>query len=395
MKALILIVVFSRVENITLRAGETYTLRFDGVERVAINDPSIADVRVLEGGEVLLTGLSAGTTTLTVWHKKGTSTFTVNVLSRDPLVRKRALEKALGEIEGISVNVVDEKVIVEGEILRESDLEKFREVIKAFPDVVVSVKTPKVFMKKMVELDVKMIELSDGGRLKVGFDFPSLISISGNGNFSMNNLDKNFSLSVVSGLSFIVNLLAFEGRARILSNPVLVCVSGDTARFTAGGEIPVPKSGSLGTVDITWKEFGTILEFKPVVGKDNSLELHIKAETSDIDPSRSVNISGFTMPAFITRKSETTVNLKEGDTLVIAELISRMERKGVNKFPLLGHIPIFGEFFKSRSIEKDERKFYILITPRILVPESESGRESEIINEYMRMKRKMGIGVFD
>lgn len=395
MRFLVILAFLSRVESITLRVGDTKALQFDGIERVAISDSSVVDVKVLqERDEILITGVSAGTTTLTVVSKRGSRTFRINVLSRIPLVRKQALQRALEGIEGISVKVVGEKVIVEGEILRESDLERFRDVIKAFPDAVVSVKTPRVFLKKMVEIDVKMIELAEGEGFNIGFEFPSLINISGEGIFSVDNLDKNFSFSIVSGLSFIVNLLVFKGKARILSNPVLVCVSGGTARFTAGGEIPVPKSGSLGTVDVTWKEFGTILEFKPMVDRNNNIKLHIKAETSDIDPARSVNFTGFTMPAFITRKSETTVNLREGDTLVIAELMSRTERKHVSKLPFFGHIPILGEFFKSRSIEREERKFYILITPHLIAPGSDN-KDAEIINEYMRMKRSMMIGVFD
>jgi len=396
MTAVKMIIIFLlSAHEVTLKAGESKVFRFSNVKKVLISDPSVVDVKVISQNEIILNAISPGKATVTVSHTDGTEEVFVNVSSSEPKL-KAVLEKALSEIEGIRVRTVGDRVIVEGEIFTQSDAEKFDRIMKGFPEVLVSVKKPQIFLKKMVELDVKLVEFTEGNKGEAGFNWPESIPLDIKGVFTMNDSERGFSLSVVSGLSFIIDLMALKGFVRILSNPVLTCVSGEKARFTAGGEIPVPKSGGYGTVDVTWKEFGIILEFSPVVERKDTINLKIKAETSDLDPSNSVKITGFVMPAFITRKSETTVNLQEGETLVIAELMNVKERKVVTKLAGLGHIPIVGEFFKSRKMETERSRFYILVTPRVIEPGSiDKEKPQTLIEEYKRMKKKLGISLFD
>ena len=391
----IIMVFLISVQEITLKVGESKVLQFRDVKKVLISDPSVVDVKVISPSEIMLNALSAGKTTITVSHRDGTEEVSVSVTSPEPKL-KAVLEKALSEIEGVKVRAVGDRVIVEGEILTQSDAEKFDRIMKGFPDVLVSVKKPQIFLKKMVELDVKLVEFTEGNKGEFGLNWSESIPLDIKGVFTMTDSDRGFSLSIVSGLSFIIDLMALKGFVRILSNPVLTCISGEKARFTAGGEIPVPKSGGYGTVDVTWKEFGIILEFSPVVERKDTINLSIKAETSDLDPSNSVKITGFVMPAFITRKSETTVNLQEGETLVIAELMNIKERKIVTKFPGLGHIPIVGEFFKSRKMERESSRFYILVTPKVIEPGSiDKEKPQSLLDEYKKMKKKLGISLFD
>ncbi len=391
----VFILLLISIKEINMKIGESRVLQFMDVKKVIISDPSVLDIKVISQDEIMLNALSSGRTNVSVSHKEGVEEFIVYVSSSEPKL-KVILEKALSEIEGVKVRAVGDRVIVEGEILTQSDAEKFDRIMKGFPDVLISVKKPQIFLKKMVELDVKLVELTEGNKGELGFDWPGAIPLDIKGIFTMSDSEKSFSLSVVSGLSFIINIMAMKGLVRILSNPVLTCVSGEKARFTAGGEIPVPKAGSYGTVDVTWKEFGIILEFSPVVEKGDAINLNIKAETSDLDPANSVKITGFVMPAFITRKSETTVNLQEGETLVIAELMNIKERKITAKLPGLGHIPIVGEFFKSRNMETEKSRFYILVTPRVIVPGSiDKEKPQNLIDEYKKMKKKLGISLFD
>ncbi len=383
-------------QEVTLRAGESKLLQFKEIKKVTVGDSSVVDVKVLSENELMLIALSPGQTTVTVSHSQGISEIKINVPVSELNRLKGALEKALSGIEGISVKIVGDKVMVEGELLTQSDAEKFERIMKAFPDVLSSVKKPAVFLRKMIELDVKLIEMTEGNKGEFGFKFPESLPFEIKGTFLMEDSGRNFSLTVVSGLSFVVDLMALKGYIRILSNPVLVCVSGEKAKFTAGGEIPVPKAGSYGTVDVTWKEFGIILEFSPVVDKKGGINLTIKAETSDIDPSNSVKVTGFLMPAFITRRSETTVNLQEGETLVIAELMNIKERKVTSKVPGFGHIPIIGEFFKSRKMESERSRFYILVTPHLLEPGAIGTEKKErVLEDYKKMKKELGISIFD
>jgi len=391
----VLIILLISAQEITLKVGESKVFQFRDVKKVLISDPSVVDVKVLSQNEIILNAISTGKSTITISHKDGTDEVFVNVSSSEPKL-KTILEKALSEIEGVRVRAVGDRMIVEGEIFTQSDAEKFDRIMKGFPDVLISVKKPQIFLKKMVELDVKLVEFTEGNKGEFGFNWPETLPLDIKGIFTMSNSESSFSLSVVSGLSFIIDLMALKGFVRILSNPILTCISGEKARFTAGGEIPVPKSGGYGTVDVTWKEFGIILEFSPVVEKKDTINLRIKAETSDLDPSNSVKITGFVMPAFITRKSETTVNLQEGETLVIAELMNIKERKIVSKLPGIGQVPFVGEFFKSRKIEKEKSRFYILVTPKVIEPGSiDKERPQNLLDEYKKMKKKLGISLFD
>lgn len=382
-------------QEMTLKQGESRIITIKNAKKIAVENPAIADVKLISENEMMVTALSAGQTTIRVWHEEGVSEIKITVPASEPKL-KGILEKALSEIEGVRVRAVGDRVMVEGEIFTQSDAEKFDRIMKGFPDVLVSVKRPQVFLKKMVELDVKLVEMTEGNKGGFGFNWPESLPFDLNGVFTINGNGGSLSLTVVSGLSFLVEIMALKGLVRILSNPVLVCVSGEKARFTAGGEVPVPKAGGYGTVDVTWKEFGVILEFSPVVEKKDVISLTIKAETSDIDPSNSVKITGFVMPAFIIRKSETTVNLQEGETLIIAELMSVKERKVVSKLPGFGHIPLIGEFFKSRKFEEEKSRFYILVTPRVIEPGSaEKERVEKALEEYRKMKKKLGVSLFD
>lgn len=391
----IFLFLFITLQEISLRVGESKFLQLREVKRVHISEPSVVDVKVISQNEIMLNALSPGRATIKISYAGGEEEVLLNVSSSEPKL-KAVLEKALSEIEGVRVKSVGDRVIVEGQILTQTDAEKFERIMKGFPDVLISVKMPQIFLKKMVELDVKLVEFTEGSRGEFGFNWPESIPLDIKGIFTMTGAENEFSLSIVSGLSFIVNLMALKGFVRILSNPILTCVSGEKARFTAGGEMPVPKAGGYGTVDVTWKEFGIILEFSPIVERNDTINLRIKAETSEVDPSNSIKVTGFVMPAFTTRKSETTVNLQEGDTLVIAELINIKERKTTSKLPGLGHIPIVGEFFKSRKVEREKNRFYILVTPKVVEPGSiDKERPQTLIEEYKKVKKKLGISLFD
>src|SRR6185369_6598768 len=148
----------------------------------------------------------------------------------------------------------------------------------------------------------------------------------------------------------------------------LVALSGQEARFLAGGEFPIPTSAGLGATQVQWKKFGIILNFTPTVLDEGTINLRLASEVSDVDPARGVVVSGFSIPGITSRQSETTVRLADGQSFAIAGLLSNRIRSQVDKIPLLGDIPILGALFRSISYQRDESELLVVVTARLTHP---------------------------
>jgi pilus assembly protein CpaC len=186
------------------------------------------------------------------------------------------------------------------------------------------------------------------------------------------NLGSSFSV-FFSGLprfpfSALVSLLESSGLAKVLAEPTLVAMSGQEARFLAGGEFPIPLSTGLGNVSVQWKKFGIILTFTPTVIDEGSIHLRLAAEVSDIDPARSVTIGGFSIPGLTSRQSETTVRLGDGQSFAIAGLLSNRIRSQIDRVPFLGDLPIVGALFRSVDYRRDESELLVVVTAKLARP---------------------------
>src|SRR5262249_6662379 len=159
--------------------------------------------------------------------------------------------------------------------------------------------------------------------------------------------------------SAMLSILESNGLAKLLAEPTLVAMSGQEAKFLAGGEFPIPISTGLGAVGIQWKKFGIILNFTPTVVSDGFLHLKLQTEVSDIDARRTVSVGGFSIPGLASRQSETTVRLSDGQSFAIAGLLSDRMRQQVDKVPILGDVPILGALFRSVSYRRDESELLV------------------------------------
>jgi pilus assembly protein CpaC len=156
--------------------------------------------------------------------------------------------------------------------------------------------------------------------------------------------------------------------ARVLAEPTLVALSGQSASFLAGGEIPVPVPQALGTSSIEYKPYGIGLSLTPTVLSPQRIALKVAPEASQLDFANAVTISGVSVPAITTRRAETTVELGDGESFVIGGLIDRETASNVNKVPLLGDLPIIGTFFKQLNYQQNERELVIVVTPHLVSP---------------------------
>ena len=166
-----------------------------------------------------------------------------------------------------------------------------------------------------------------------------------------------------------------KGQVRVLANPTLVASSGDTASFLAGGEIPVPVATAAGTggttVTIEWKEFGIRVNFRPEVKDDGSIELSVAPEVSQLDYNNAVKLSDTVIPALVTRRTSTTVDLRPGEHLVIGGLKQTSKVKVVKKIPLLGDVPLLGFFLSSSRTDNVESELMVVVSPEILTTSSQ------------------------
>jgi pilus assembly protein CpaC len=166
----------------------------------------------------------------------------------------------------------------------------------------------------------------------------------------------------------LIEALEERGLARRLAEPNLVALSGDTASFLAGGEFPFPVGANADEIRIEFKKFGVSLEFTPTVLSDGLINLEIRPEVSQLDPTNTLRIAGVEIPSLIVRRANTTVELRDGQSFAIAGLLQANHSNQVAALPWVGQVPVIGALFRSNSFQKEETDLVIIITPRLVQP---------------------------
>lgn len=172
-------------------------------------------------------------------------------------------------------------------------------------------------------------------------------------------------------MDIFIEALAENQYLRVLANPTLVALSGEEASFLAGGEFPIPVvqgTGGNTSVTIEYREYGVRLSFKPTVLGDGTIRLYVAPEVSDLTDVGSVSISGFTVKALRTRKAETTLELKSGQTFAMAGLIKRNDDAITSRLPGLGELPVIGPLFRSIRYTSGETELIVLVTASLVEP---------------------------
>lgn len=159
-----------------------------------------------------------------------------------------------------------------------------------------------------------------------------------------------------------------DGQVTTLAQPNLSALSGETATFLAGGEIPIPISQGLGAVSVEYKQYGISLSYTPTVLSDGRISLRVRPEVSQLSSAGAVTLNGTTIPALTTRRAETTLELGSGESMVIGGLISNDNSNSIDKTPGLGDVPVLGALFRSNGWKRNETELMIVITPYLVKP---------------------------
>jgi pilus assembly protein CpaC len=382
------------VRNLALETGQNRLLILtEPIGRVSVADPRVADLKVITPVQLLLTSRGVGTTDLTLWNKRDEPLVLALQVTRN-LDRLKTQLADLFPDEKITVSTAGDLVVLSGEVSDVRIPERAAEVAQLHAEKVANL--IKVVGNQQVQLEVKFAEVSrsglrnlginffhqdPGGRFVAGLSNPGQLidgfaGVPGTGGAQTPGIQAppggGFSL-FFSGLpnfpfSAVLNVLEQSGLAKTLAEPTLVALSGQEAKFLVGGEFPVPMASNLGAISVLWKKFGIILNFTPTVISDGALHLKLATEVSDVDPTRSVTISGTSIPGLTTRQSETTVRLADGQSFAIAGLLSDRIQSTISKIPLLGDIPILGMLFRSVSYQRNETELLVVVTAHLAKP---------------------------
>jgi pilus assembly protein CpaC len=176
-----------------------------------------------------------------------------------------------------------------------------------------------------------------------------------------------------SDVEILLEALAEDQYVRLLAEPNLTALSGEEASFLAGGEFPIPivqggTGGSAPSITVVFKEFGVLLNFRPLVLGDGTIRLYVSTEASDLSEVGAVEIQGFRIPAITTRRAETTLQLKSGQTFGMAGLVQQISRATSSRLPWLGELPVLGPLFRSVKYQRGETELLVLVTASLVEP---------------------------
>jgi len=368
------------------------------IARVSLTVPEVADAMVTSPSQLLIHGKQPGTISMFVWDKMGTIKTYEVVVRRDlsPLVEQ---VKTLFPGEPITIAGSGRDVIISGTVSSKYVIDKAADVAGGYVEkkenVVNLLKQVEGVASNQVMLKVRFAEVSRNALQELG---ASMFSDNRDGRwfgrtttqqFQAPVFDKNqpsAALGDTMVFSDYLNLFLFDAKNQIgavvkalqgkgvfqsLAEPNLIALNGKEASFLAGGEFPYPvPTGNFGSFTIHFKEYGVRLNFTPTVLGGELINLKIKPEVSSLDFNNAIILNGFRVPALTSRRAETELELRNGQTFAIAGLMNNSALSSMRKVPFIGDIPILGALFQSRAYQKDQTELVVMVTPTIVSRDS-------------------------
>jgi pilus assembly protein CpaC len=368
------------------------------LKRVLSSNPAAVETLVTSPTQVVVEGKAAGTSSLILWDEAGNSQLLDVIVELDVSELRAAIERAYPN-QKIDVQVDGARLILSGNVSAPSVAEELAKLAAPYGQVVNSLTVP-VSHDRQVLLEVKFAEVDRTKLEQLGFNIistgaantPGVISTQQFGPPSINgqltsaigaplqgftsslnvtNLLNIFLFRPDLNLGATIQDLQQRSVLEILAEPNLLALNGQKASFLSGGEFPFPvvQGGqNIGAVTIQFRPFGVRLDFTANIDQENIIRLHVAPEVSSLDFTNSITISGFTVPALSTRRAETELELKDGQSFGIAGLLDHRAQAQLSKIPGLADIPILGQLFRSKSINRSNAELLVLVTPHIVDP---------------------------
>jgi pilus assembly protein CpaC len=379
------------------------------LKRVSVTDPTVADALVVTPTQILVHGRAAGEVSLLIWDELERSrSFDLRV-DVDVSAASEEEHRVFPD-EQIDVSPSRSAIVLSGHVSTEDVAKRAGLIAEAYSKSVVNVLTFGPVGAQEVLLEVKFAEIDRTATTQLGINYftPGTGNTIGTattgqyGGFSISTTQNSTStaggttttstnstapkITVSNALNLflfrtdlnfgtVIQALQQKNLLQILAQPNLVAVNGKEASFLAGGEFPFPivqPGNGFTAVTISFKEFGVRLKFTPVIMPSGNIHLRVQPEVSTLDFANALTISGFTVPALSTRRADTEFEVKDGQSFVIAGLLDNRVTNLINKFPVLGDMPILGNFFKSKNAQKNNTELMVLCTVHKISPSSEA-----------------------
>ncbi|PBC11870.1 type II and III secretion system protein family protein [Mesorhizobium sp. WSM3859] len=347
--------------------------------QIVIGDPEIANVNPLTDKSFYVLGNNLGTTGIALFDQNKQLVGTIDIevtLDTDQLAS--TIRASVPDAK-IKVGSANGRVVLSGEAEDAVAADKASKIASRFSGNEEVINSVNISSSQQVQLNVRFVEINRqagqdlGAKYGANFAFgmggrdvildPGTVPSAGTGEIIGRLLSNGVSIDIA------IKALEERGLARRLAEPNLIARSGQTASFLAGGEFPIPVSEENGKISVTYKKYGVGLDFTPTVLKDGLVSLDIAPEVSSIDPSASIQVSsGISIPAFIVRRARTSVDLKNGQSFMIAGLLQSQNDITTSRVPGIGKLPVLGPLFSSKSYQRRETDLVIIVTPYLVKP---------------------------
>ena len=366
--------------------------------KVTLTDPSVAEITPAGGG-LLVVGRKVGETNLILYGGGDRETYLIKVSLPAQAIQSEI--RRLFPRQEIEARAVGGSLVLVGVVDDVPVVKQAEELALGYlrsPSIAALDVTPHVINllrvrgRQQVQLEVKFAEVTRRSTRAMGLEglgahesgnFAAGVGRAGqrsttdaNGRgFRAGNLEDDTFGAIFVGIAdgkfpfaATLNLLARNGLARTLAEPNLVAMSGQSANFLAGGEVPILIPSSFGGVQVEYKEFGIGLEFMPTVMADRTIQLTTRVAISAIDPTVQVVLQGFELPGFSRREGGTVLRLRDGQSFAMAGLLADEMSNSVERIPGLGQIPILGALFSSKRFERKETELIVVVTAHLVDP---------------------------
>lgn len=388
------------LERVLITVGRSTVLPTDfEVTRIAITNPSVADAVVVAPREVLIDGKGPGTVSLIVWGAAERKQYDVVVDQGTSVIEQQLHLLFPGE--DVHVSSTEDSVVLHGRASSNEVSLRLAEIAAAAAPkakLINMLELPGGSESQQVMLQVRVAEVNRRALSEAGLglfttrqdvaarsttqqfsapDFniqqPTLLGNPRDlaevpGDLRFTDYLNLFFFSRTAGLGGVLRALEASGHFQTLAEPNLIAYNNQEASFLAGGEFPIPVlQGATGQVTIVFKEFGVKLNFVPRIAGD-TIRLRVRPEVSALDFNNGITLAGFRIPALTTRRAETDVELRDGQSFAIAGLLNNVAQNDSTAVPILSKLPIIGPLFRARADRAEQNELMVLITPRLVRP---------------------------
>jgi pilus assembly protein CpaC len=365
--------------SVKVTKGKPLTVRSSAAfMEIVVGDPEIANVSPLTDRSFFILGMDTGTTGIALFDENRQLVGSIDVdVSPDTAGLQRSIRQAVPGT-NIEVGSANGMVVLSGEADNAVAAERARAIASQLSGEDKVINSVNITSSQQVQLNVRFVEINRQVGQELGTEIAASYVTPGGG-VSFNSRPATSSDSpvsqIIAGLSsgnfsidVAIKALEDRGVARRLAEPNLIARSGQQASFLAGGEFPIPIASDDNQITVDYKRFGVSLDFTPTVLADGLISLDIQPEVSSIDPSASYQNGPISIPGFVVRRARTSVDLRSGQSFMIAGLLQSQNDMSTQRIPALGRLPVLGPLFSSKAYQRRETDLVIIITPHLIQP---------------------------